>query len=63
MSDIPDMDYYDLTAECMSCGNTYNEGCPVVVDMGMCPTCTFGEAAANVEAVNDIFFGTAKTTR
>lgn len=56
----PNMNYYDLSAECDACGNTHADGCPVVVDMGMCPSCIFGEWEANQEALADIAAGTAK---
>lgn len=56
----PRMDVYSISAKCDSCGNTYNEGSPVLVDMGMCPACIFGEWRANEEALANIFAIKAK---
>ena len=54
------MTAYNLTAKCVACGKGINEGCPVLVDTEMCPTCTFGECDANLDAMDEIINGDCK---
>ena len=54
------MTTYDLTLKCIACSNGIHEGCPVLVDTEMCPTCTFGEWEANQEALDNIANGNCK---